>query len=87
MYSENLAMSLHTYKNIFWTTQQQFELIKTAINTNDTSHTIEYIDAGIDLMKSQIKSTQSAIKIDCITVDAPIPAPAKANIIAVKISQ
>ena len=62
MYSENLAMSLHTYKNIFWTTQQQFELIKTAINTNDTSHTIEYIDAGIDLMKSQIKSTQSAME-------------------------
>ena len=62
MYSENLAMSLHTYKNIFWSTQQQFELIKTAINTNDTAHTIEYIDAGIDLMKNQIKSTQSAME-------------------------
>jgi len=62
MYSENLAMSMHTYKNIFWTTQQQFELIKTAINTNDTAHTIEYIDAGIELMRNQIKSTQSAME-------------------------
>ncbi|MBE7038204.1 MAG: GHKL domain-containing protein [Ruminococcaceae bacterium] len=62
MYSENLAMSLHAYKNIFWTTQQQFELIKTAINTNNISHAIEYTDAGAELMKAQIKSTQSAME-------------------------
>ena len=62
MYSENLAMSLHTYKNIFWTTQQQFELIKTAINTNNISHAIEYTDAGAELMTCGVRGETFEIK-------------------------
>ena len=62
LYSENLAMNLHTYKNIFWSTQNQFELIKKAINTNNIDDAVKYADSGSVFMKSQIKLIQSTME-------------------------
>lgn len=61
--NKNLSMNLHIYKNAFWGAQQQFELIKKAINANDLNGLSEYADTGINIIRKQLTALEKTVEM------------------------
>lgn len=71
--NKNLSFNMHAYKNAFWSMQQNFELIKTAIQAGDTEDVLEFADAGINTSKQYLENIQNtlySLTNDVIAVDS-----------------
>lgn len=54
-YNSHFIANLHTYKNMFWGAQQQFELIRVAMQAKDYDAVVKYADNGINLTNQHIR--------------------------------
>lgn len=57
----NLNSNLHMYKNMFWGTRQQFDLIKVALQAKDYDSIIEYADDGIRMANQHFEQLQHTL--------------------------